>query len=288
MEKKGQITVFIILGVLLLTATTIFLVLSRNIAKESFWAEPEKIGELNSKAESLKSYVDSCINDVGERAIITLGYNGGREKLVEPYFNGDFFDSNYLYYLGSGEVPSVEAIEDGLEQTMNEHLPECLPSGLINKEVGLNKEIVNYGPLDGELNKELVNYGSLFEGLELDIGKVNSTAIISNEAVMFTVKWPLTLKVEGGEKTVEDFSPAEFNVRIKKIISFVEGFVKRLEYNPYFIDTAYLLNQNLSYDLTVAEDDTYLVLVTDEESVIDYRPFQFLFAGKVETEGVLI
>ena len=77
-------------------------------------------------------------------------------------------------------------------------------------------------------------------------------------------------------------------MNLKKMVDFVNGFVGRLESNPYFVNTNYLLRQNLSYDLTIAEGDTYLVLVTDDQSLIDYKPFQFLFAGKVKTEGVLI
>ena len=72
------------------------------------------------------------------------------------------------------------------------------------------------------------------------------------------------------------------------MIAFTNNFVANLEINPYMIDAFYLLKLNYFVDLSVFNNDTYVMLVTDARSIIGGEPLSFFLAAKINSTGVLI
>jgi hypothetical protein len=271
MYKKGQVTVFIILGIVILAFFVTGFFLKDYLAAQRLQQVQEDATLINSKASAVKLFVGSCIGQVGENAILTVGYRGGKEKLQAPYFEEELFDSNYLYYLGNDNSQSRDETEKSLEDLMNEHLLDCVPDDF-----------------KSNVNTEIVNPNFLFEGLALDVGEISTTVRINDESTIFTVDWPLKLRMKDMEREITDFEPARFPVRLGKITNFVEEFVGKLVDNPYLIDAFYLVDQNFTIDYGFLNNDTYIIKVTDKESLVNHQPLQYLFAAKIETEGVLI
>lgn len=260
MKQKGQITIFILLGLLVLLFIIFFISLNAYVGIDERRSKQKIILELDQTAQSMNALVESCIKTIGEETLITIGYNGGHAGLIEPYFDGVIFTSNYIYYLGEKDAPSLDETREALEELMNEHVPKCV--------IGYNTE----------------NF--FYQGATVNAANINTSVVISDNLVLFTVHWPLTLQIEESEKRLEDFAPISFSVRLKQIILFVEKFAHQLEINPYFIDTFYLLQQNLSFDIALFNNDTYVILISDNQSIINYEPYSFLFAAKINTTGL--
>jgi len=268
MTKRGQVTIFILLGILIVFIAIAIFFINQYTIQKSLEIQQEKELDLERKSQSVKVLVESCIRQVAERAVITVGYRAGKPELDDSYYDGKVFSANYLYYLGEGLALSTDEIESSLEKIMNLQLLECLPNDFKQQDI---------------INEELVSLENLvFQGLSINSEEVTTVVDISNQYVIFTINWPLTLKLDYMQKVMENFAPVKLPVRLKKTGLFVEEFVQQLELNPYFIDAFYLLDQNLTIDMAIYEEDTYIFLITDENSLIDNEPFKFLFAAKIK------
>ena len=87
-SKKGQITVFIIIGILILFAFAGFLYLTKTVITEEFVAEGEPvISAVPQEFQAIQAYTENCLNQVGERGLLILGQQGG---YIYPDVLGEF------------------------------------------------------------------------------------------------------------------------------------------------------------------------------------------------------
>ncbi len=69
---------------------------------------------------------------------------------------------------------------------------------------------------------------------------------------------------------------------------FSEEFIKRIHLNPYILDANYIMEQNYTADIAMMNNDTYVFLITDNSSMIDYQPLKFLMAAKINTSQLYL
>ena len=77
MKKRGQVTVFVIAGIIILLVFLLFFY----IIKINTIFTPEVV--VPQEIAPLKSYVEDCINNIGEDAIIRLGMQSGYVEIPE-------------------------------------------------------------------------------------------------------------------------------------------------------------------------------------------------------------
>ena len=75
-NKKGQITVFIILGILILLISGIYLV-TRAIKVEEYITIIPIIANVPDELLPIRTYTEACINNLAEDALKKLGTQGG-------------------------------------------------------------------------------------------------------------------------------------------------------------------------------------------------------------------
>ncbi len=267
MHKRGQITVFIILGILVLATILIATSVSNSVKTEKLQKDADATAELESKANSVKTLVEDCIEKTGEKAIILLGYRGGKEELVGPYLDEQLFDANYLYYMGETSAPTVDEMESSLETIVEKNLQKC--TGKMDHSRSL------------DVSPEIINYNLLFDSMVAETGEINATVKIKDDNTLLTVNWPLLVTVGEQKKEITNFPTQKYDADLEKVSLFSQEFVSKLNYDPYVIDAFYLLEQNYTIDVGLVNNDTYVFLVTDNSSIIDYTPLKFLFAAKV-------
>ncbi len=267
MHKRGQITVFIILGILVLATILIATSVSNSVQKEKFQKDADETAELESKANSVKTLVEDCIEKTGEKAILILGYRGGKEELVGPYLDEQLFDANYLYNMGETSAPTVEEMESSLETIVEKNLKKC------TGKMGYSRSL--------DVSPEIINYNLLFDSMVAETGEINATVKIEDDNTLLTVNWPLIVTVGEQKKEITHFPMQKYDANLEKLSLFSQEFVSKLNYDPYVIDAFYLLEQNYTIDVGLVNNDTYVFLVTDNSSMIDYTPLKFLFAAKV-------
>ena len=274
MKKRGQVTVFIILGVIILLSAISFFFLKDYMTTEQIKQDEADTLELSLNADKVKSEVNWCIDRTAKDAVITLGYYGGKDDLVGPFFDEEVFDANYLYYLGEKQTSSIDDMEVILSGMMTEQLPKCFEKFESLKKINVNEEVVNFG--------------LIAESFQVEKGKVNSSVVIDSGVVNFNINWPIKINFKDKVKEIEQFPNTRLNIELNRMGLFLEEFMEKLKERPYLIDAIYLLEQNYSTDVSLFNNDTYVFLITDNSSIVDYEPLRFLFASKVNSTGVLI
>jgi len=131
-KRKGQLTVFIILGIILLLsiATVIYFTQQRTTAPiERTITVPEEV-------EQVYDYVATCVEQIGKNGLITLGTQAGYISVPPVIANNPNAHVNadplgvritpYWYYEGEDRTPTLENMQRDLALYVKNELPGCV------------------------------------------------------------------------------------------------------------------------------------------------------------------
>ncbi len=170
-EKKAQITIFIILGIILLVSTSVFLYI-KQVSIEKKGASSESVYKVPEEAQPVYDYVSGCLRDKTKEALIILGENGGyiypesagitgnymnpTEERGLRYSKHDDYTLPYWLYMSSpnsctadcafgSEMPQLKrsgnshndnSVESQIDLYLSENLEECLDGFAQFKQAG--------------------------------------------------------------------------------------------------------------------------------------------------------
>lgn len=153
--KRAQITVFIILGILILATVVFFVYMTTQEAKRELAVERPAIAQVPQDVEPVRDFITECIAQVGTAAIKRLGERGG---YVDREFSYNLFDPTegdavaftddaslvvpYWYHMTSSNdctsdcvfelsqpplfrEDGPESIESQLSEYVSAHMTEC-------------------------------------------------------------------------------------------------------------------------------------------------------------------
>lgn len=171
MKKKGQVTIFIILAILIVSAILLY----------SFWLKPTY---LSSSSEKLK--IESCVEDVLREAISELALTAGQ---LEPEFSYQFSGQDIPYLCYSGEYykqctvqnPFPEkTFEDNLYVLTEKEIESCYTESVKNlksKGYSISGEVPDYS-LELQSGKVVVTF---LEGISITRDSVSETGDLKVE-----------------------------------------------------------------------------------------------------------
>jgi hypothetical protein len=127
-SKKGQVTVFIILGILLLLA----LILVLTLKSEIFAFKTNEI--IPTEKGKVENFLVTCMDKIGDDALLKIGVQGGyievpeqisrdqgRSLVLSPFTSLPYWAIGPTTY-----IPSLEEIKERMDLYMEENLRECL------------------------------------------------------------------------------------------------------------------------------------------------------------------
>ncbi|MBU2633931.1 MAG: hypothetical protein KJ674_01675 [Nanoarchaeota archaeon] len=196
MNKKGQVTTFIILGIVLVViAFIVFYFFGEILTKEK-----KEVMFDESEIEPLKNYVEECIKLNGDEGLELIGKNGGDiDFSLYKMYHDEMI--SYLCYTEEysscyNRRPFLEKhIEDELNVFMLERLMNCVDLDLIRSE--------GYTVTDGEM--------------------VVDTSI-GEEVVIINVNYPVTIS-KGNDVIKEERFSETFNIPLGKLIKTVNDII---------------------------------------------------------------
>ena len=113
MKNRGQLTIFIIVGIVIIALVVLIFSLKTGIIKQP----------LNPDTEKVYDFVQGCIEEEGIKTIYTIGQNGG-------YFSSPEFSTDtgvpYYYSDGKNYMPSKEQVEKQIDLSIDEKLSLCI------------------------------------------------------------------------------------------------------------------------------------------------------------------
>lgn len=124
MKKRGQVSVFIIIGliILLVVGTSVYLV--TDIVDKDYGVPEEVV--------PIANYIDQCTQDIASDGIFLAGMQGGYIEIPteiqtnpEAYLDRGFKIPHW-FYNGKDRAPSIQEIEAELSIYVNTYLNDCL------------------------------------------------------------------------------------------------------------------------------------------------------------------
>jgi len=252
MGKRGQVTLFIILGIALVIIAIVLFVVFRGQERIGVG-----IGEVieDTEANNVNEFIKNCLKKSGEEALFYFGYEGGRTN---------FFPTSFSY--GSYSVPYY--FDEGVSFMPDE-------SEVTNDILGKYVEDTLLGCINGFRDFEgiLVNYAS----------NPVSSVLVAKESVVFNLEFPVSV-VRG--ETVIELGPSfrfEQNVRLKEILSITKTIIKNQLKNELFIHWDYITDrteEDFSITAYTESDNTIVYRIIDERNMLFEQPYLFQFANR--------
>ncbi|MBU3942311.1 MAG: hypothetical protein KKF74_05350 [Nanoarchaeota archaeon] len=200
MKKRGQITVFVIIGILVILGFLLFFYLRE---KTTFFS-PEIV--VPQEIAPVKRYVESCMQDIGEKAVIKLGMQSGYVEIPEDiamnpgaYIQvGGPIKLPYWYLNGMDTSPKLSDMQSQISDYVSKNLKSCLR-----------------------------NFSDFDEFVIEEKGEIKTKTVIAEEEVVITVDYPLVIKNKMGDKitTLSQYA-ASVPVRLKKIYRLAKGIME--------------------------------------------------------------
>ncbi len=122
MHKRGQVTTFVVIGLVLVVL----------IAVAVFFFTTSRVSQPPTTALDIKEFTRSCIDSIGREALITIGVQGGYatpptqtlalSKNEEPY--GEIQIAHWVS--GNSDFsPTLAQVNQEINQYMQDHITEC-------------------------------------------------------------------------------------------------------------------------------------------------------------------
>ncbi len=212
--RKGQITLFAILGVILLFSAGLFLFISSRDGEGSI---------IESQRSPIENFVLTCLREASEDAIVILGNQGGYIEVPDDIRNNPAsflsFDPKrysivpYWYYGGITRIPSLEYMEREIEEYVRKNTLLCLDS---------------FSALDDQYSITTLSNLSI-------------TARIADEAVVVEAIYPIEAYDRKNQKSSFERFVASSDVKLRKMHALAKEIMQHENENTFL--------ENITIDL---------------------------------------
>ncbi|MBL7058854.1 hypothetical protein ISS08_00160 [Candidatus Pacearchaeota archaeon] len=128
MNKKGQITIFVVVAIILIAVISLFYLFKDNLRSSG-----------SGEYDYIYSFVEECIKDVGKSATYYVSERGG--YFIPSELSAE--EIPYYYYSGQSYLPSKEQIEDEISKYVNEMLFFCTQNFVDFSEINISQGKIN-------------------------------------------------------------------------------------------------------------------------------------------------
>jgi len=247
MFKRGQVTIFIILGIVIIAVIALVLYIGGLSFKEQL-SDEEAQSFVSARTEVVSTFVEGCVEDSAWIVLNTIGRQGGYVVPrtgnfdVVAYTDQDSGVLNYAAYLENGEYanvfPSLSKSEEEFEEVLEE-----IALDPDNQELTFGRCINNFDDFKNSFDE--ISYGDLEVDAEF------------GDSVVIKVTFPVTIRRSNYETTIEEYAVI-LPVNMKEIYSVSNLFINDAIENEGDITPLIQIREDLT-DRYVARDDIITV-----------------------------
>jgi hypothetical protein len=244
MNKRGQSTIFIIIGIVIVLIIALGIVFSSEIA------DTVGLGERISypiEIEEVREVIQECVDVSAEEAVIMFGITGGYYHLPDNVYETDV-TLPYYYFDGNDLMPSLSNIEEELGEYVMFLVGSCV-------------------------------YLDDVTDFDLDLKEMDAEVSIEEGLVEFSVEYPFDASVE--EMLYNVYEPYEYevNVDLNNVYGVASLIVQHDIENPDEIDLDYLLSLGLDVSYVSYDDGNFVYILEDNTAFNGESTYVFMFAS---------
>jgi len=241
--KRGQITIFIIIAIVVVALVVLIFLLRGNLGLGT--------NKIPKDVAPIKNYIDNCLEESGEKTLIVLGKKGGYRYPLFVSYSG----ATYYLYNGVNYFPTKEVLESEIEDYFKVNFHACLDYFSSFKEYEIEYDNIN--PEFSMLEESV-----LFDvDFPVSIKKINSkdTYTLNN----FRVEIPIRL-----------------NIMYELIFKFIKSQEKIPHRFCVTCFSNTLVNEKISLNITSDRNNTLVFVLSDDKNILGNKSFEWIFANK--------
>jgi len=240
-SKRGQITIFIIIGIILLFTVALVVYLVNSSAKVH---PPVQQLVVSDSVRPIQVYVTDCLSKVSKDALLKIGETGGYATLENKHlsispipYRSDalIFEPQilpYWYHLKDCKENSIGCLDS--------RMPPLCKSGSVcvidsRGDNSIEQELDDY--VSSHITDCVGDFGSFKDRFDItNTGKIGTETVISESNVEFKLNYPLTVSVKGskGQEDIPYFY-ASHDVSLKNVYELAKDIFEA-ESNQHFLE----------------------------------------------------
>ncbi|MEK6901685.1 MAG: hypothetical protein AABX37_05040, partial [Nanoarchaeota archaeon] len=237
MNKRGQVTIFIIVGIFIVVAFAAILYFTQTSIEQgvSTAAEPI-IADVPQTFIPIQTYTENCLSQVGKQGLLLLGQQGG---YIDPGVLGEFSVSDPTEGMGI-DLSSVKVPYWYFNQNRNDdraialrsHRPELYAAD--DPELSMEAQLARY--VKQQISSCLNQYKPFQQqGFAVTVSEPQkATVTITDETVNFLLEMPVTAAKGESDVTLEQFY-VRIPLRLKHYYDVAKG-IAEAEQNMSFLE----------------------------------------------------
>ena len=245
--KRGQVTIFIVVGLILVALAFLTYGIISKIHSGELLTQKETPLTLQYR-QPIANLVESCLRVTAEPAVYLLGRQGGRIYPENALITEEEVIS-YSYVYGE-TVFDQEDVKNDLNTFIEQYVVDCVNDFLVFQE----------------------------EGLIVEQGTLKSNVLINYDNIGLHIKYPLTIWRGEDSFTMKDFSTS-LGVRLGYLFDVQEQIIDIHEESPLVYDLAEYITTGATVVVFPFDEDETVFSVYDEQSG-EGLPYYYWFALK--------
>ncbi len=206
MNKKAQVTFFIILGIIIVLLVGLIIYIQNGSFKLGSNIEIQKGVSTSLEVTNIKEYVDNCLQETSKDGLFVIGKQGGYysiPKTISTILVGE----NVTYYYSNKKIyiPNISVIQKELGDYISNNLIKCLDF------------------------KEFKDKGYNINGKNILV-----ETKINDKNIDVTMNYPITIEKDGISANLNDFNSI-INSNIKTLNSVSSKIVNDYSKKPGFV-----------------------------------------------------
>jgi hypothetical protein len=278
MHKRGQLTIIIIVGILIVLVVAGIILIQRKVSLEPLSQKIPETSQIAFEVQPVRDFVQTCVLQVGKQGLRDLGDHGGyinptlRTNLFEPT-EGDgvtFAPQSdlvipYWFHMASDNDCEGNCVFSSERPVLDEQQGQVSVQGQLNQYVTDN------------LPNCLQNFNALQDDYSISPdGPISVRTTIAERSVHFFVEYPLTVRRGDAAFEINDYL-ATADVNLREIFTLATDLAN-IEAETRFLEQ---YSRNL-IDAFSEIDSNALPPVTG--FVIDYGPGEIWIKKDVEDQ----
>lgn len=245
MEKRGQVTTYVLVGVLV-----VFVIGSLLYAQRSAWSGVSGVSRgitYPPKVQEVVSVVESCAQQTVEEGLRVLGVQGGYETVPER-LRADTSVAPFAYWYMNGQrfVPSLNDIQQQVNVYVGKQFGACMDK-------------------------------ATFSGVEVSAGAADASSMIREDGVLVQVAYPLSVSADGKVSQVNERYSVFVAVPLQTMHAYASGVVEKTIEDAEFVDVVYLAESGFAVEVTPLPDGSLVYALTEKGTSGEGVPFQLVF-----------
>ena len=242
-SKRGQVTVFIIVAILIIAIIVLFFIFRSKILPE---------GSTEIQEQKMQAYIENCISIGLVDGARLVGLQGGYLEAPENAVKLDISNVAYGYYLGSNTLNSKSRIENEIASYMELTLPFCLD--------------------EEDFPEYTVALG----------GEVESKTTINKDSISTITKFPIGISKGDSSVLLNPKYELEVPINLGDIYETAEKIINKEIENPNFVSLTYLSELNYAITIISYNEKIVIYSISDENLDNPEYEYIFRFASRTK------